>query len=53
MQSQNLTTKEDLANIKVELLGKINNTKMQLLWAMFVFWLAQVGVFLGFAYKIF
>ncbi len=42
LNNEHLATKEDLAK-----------TKSQLLWDMFAFWLAQIGVFLGFAYKIF
>jgi len=42
LHQETLATKADLANLK-----------SALTWRMFLFWLTQIGVFLGFAYKLF
>ncbi|MGB3588616.1 MAG: hypothetical protein WBA23_18860 [Tunicatimonas sp.] len=49
MQLQNLATKEDIAKLEIQ----IEKSKASILWTVVIFWLAQVGVFLGFAYKMF
>ena len=49
MQLEDLSSKTDIADLKAEL-GKVEST---LTWRIFMFWLAQIGVFLAFAYRIF
>jgi hypothetical protein len=56
--------KGDIAELKGELKNiitesesrtgiKLERYRSNVLWAVVIFWLAQVGVFLGFAYKLF
>lgn len=49
MHTEHLATKSDIARLEVE----IAKSRSSILWAVALFWLAQVGVFLGFAYKLF
>ena len=49
MQLEDLASKTDIADIKSEL----RKMEATLTWRIFMFWLAQIGVFLAFAYKIF
>ena len=64
MQTQHLATKEDLRDVKAELTAEIAEVKAGLTmsiaqaktaitWRVFIFWLAQIGVLLGIAYKVF
>lgn len=49
MQLDDLASKVDVADLK----AAIAKTETTLTWRIFMFWLAQIGVFIAFAYKIF
>ena len=46
-----LTT--EIAEVKAELTMSIAQAKTAITWRVFIFWLAQIGVLLGIAYKVF
>ena len=49
MQLDDLASKVDVADLK----AAIAKTETTLTWRIFMFWLAQIGVFIAFAYKVF
>lgn len=49
MQLDDLASKVNVADLK----AAIARTETTLTWRIFMFWLAQIGVFIAFAYKIF
>jgi len=48
LQSDVLTTKQDLANIELKLSERIGDTRTEMIKWMFIFWIGQVAVTFGF-----
>lgn len=46
-QKELLATKEDLANLKAELMKEIHSIKSEIIKWMFIFWVGQIGVLTG------
>ena len=43
----------EITEVKAELTMSIAQAKTAITWRVFIFWLAQIGVLLGIAYKVF
>ena len=48
-----VATKEDLANLRAELLAEIKDTKAEMIKWMFIFWIGQLASFIAIAKFIF